>query len=626
MRKLIFCLFLQSIAGLGLYAQIDLHSNAYSIVQDASTEVICTSPTNAVRKERKVIQILDEKGKAEASFACLCDQSTTLNKFSGEVQDSQGKVIRKIKKSELQITGYSSELATDNYFYYFNYTPPQYPITITYEWEMKCNDGLIVFPFFLPQDSYNQSVVQASYRIQTPAESPSLYHALHIDAKVNQQKTPEGAWLTEVNVKSLPAVRKEPYGPDMYDLLPRIIFVPEHFSWAGTQGSMKSWQTYGQWQYQLLEGRSELPPALKEELHKLTASCNSPYEKVAAIYQYLGKTTRYVSIQLGIGGLQPIPAANVHRTGFGDCKGLSNYMRAMLAEVGIPSFYTVISTYHKKLLPDFASVNQMNHVILQVPLPGDTLWLECTNPDIPLGYIHHSIAGHDALTIKEDGGHLCRLPAYPDSLNRLLNRASVDLSAGGEAQIKVKQSSFLLQYEDNISLKNMESTKQIDALRSDISLQQATVSDIQLTELKSKEPQLDVSYTINTTQYGNRTGKRLFIPANIFHKSFPTVDNKEKRTQDLQLIYGYQDVDSICIHLPEGYEIESLPRTSELKKHFGEFQSSIKCQDKDIHVTQRLLLRQGVYSPEVYAEFAAFMKEVASQYYSKIILRKAEEP
>lgn len=626
MKKLIFCLFLQSITGLGLYAQIDLRSNAYSIVQDASTEVICTSPTNAVRKERKVIQILDEKGKAEASFACLCDQSTTLSKFSGEVQDSQGKVIRKIKKTELQITEYSSELATDNYYYYFNYTPPQYPITITYEWEMKYNDGLIVFPFFLPQDSYNQSVVQASYRIQTPAHIPCLYYALHLDAKVNQRHTPEGSWLTEVNVKSLPAIRKESFGPDMYDLLPRIIFVPENFSWAGTQGSMKSWQTYGQWQYQLLEGRSELPPALKEELHKLTASCNSPHEKVAAIYQFLGNTTRYVSIQLGIGGLQPIPATNVHRTGFGDCKGLSNYMRAMLAEVGIPSYYTVISTYHKKLLPDFASVNQMNHVILQVPLPGDTLWLECTNPGIPLGYIHHSIAGHDALTIKEDGGHLCRLPAYPDSLNRLLNRASVTLSAGGEAQIKVKQSSFLLQYEDNISLKNMESAKQIDALRSDISLQQANVSDIQLAEFKSKEPQLDISYTINTTQYGNRTGKRLFIPANIFHKSFPTIDNKEKRTQDLQIIYGYQDVDSICIHLPEGYEIESLPRTSELKKHFGEFQSSIKCQDKDIHVTQRLLLRQGVYSPEVYAEFAAFMKEVASQYYSKIILRKAEEP
>lgn len=83
---------------------------------------------------------------------------------------------------------------------------------------------------------------------------------------------------------------------------------------------MESWQSYGEWQYQLLSGRDQLPPTLKEELQKRTANCNTPYEKIAAIYQYLASTTRYVSIQLGIGGLQPIAAADVNRTGFGDCK------------------------------------------------------------------------------------------------------------------------------------------------------------------------------------------------------------------------------------------------------------------------------------------------------------------
>lgn len=85
--------------------------------------------------------------------------------------------------------------------------------------------------------------------------------------------------------------------------------------------------------------------------------------------------------------MQPIAAADVNRTGFGDCKGLSNYMRAMLTELGIPSVYTVISTTNRRLLADFASANQNNHVILQVPLPNDTLWLECTNPTLPLGYV-----------------------------------------------------------------------------------------------------------------------------------------------------------------------------------------------------------------------------------------------
>lgn len=604
-----------------LQAQDNLSSNAYSIIQDASTEIICTSPTDAVLKERKVIQIVDEKGKKEASFACSCNKFTTLRKFSGEVTDGQGKIIRKIKKNELLRSEYSTELATDYYLYYYDYTPPQYPITVTYEWEVKYDDGLIGYPLFIPQDTYNQSVVQASYRIQTPADSPCLYRKLYMDAEVNQQKIPEGAWLTEVKVKSLPAIRKEPLCPSAYNLLPRILFVPENFSFEGTRGSMKDWQSYGAWQYQLLQGRDELPTVLKEELQKLTASCNSPREKVAAIYQYLARTTRYVSIQLGIGGLQPISATNVHRTGFGDCKGLSNYMHAMLKEAGIPSCYTVISTDHDRLLPDFASANQMNHVILQVPLPGDTLWLECTNPDIPLGYVHQSIAGHDALLIREDGGHLCRLPAYPDSLNTQLNRLSVALTPEGGAQIKANQSSLLAQYEDNIPLKTMKPTRQIDALRADINLPQADVSDIQITELKSKEPRLDISYTINSQQYGTRTGKRLFIPANILHRSFATFDETAGRTQNIQIEYGYQDTDSIRIRLPEGYEIESLPRYNNLKTPFGIFQSSIEYKEKEICIVQRVLIYRGVYPPETYAGFAKFRKEIAAQFQSKIILR-----
>lgn len=625
MKKRFFCLLLQSMICAGLCAQVDLRNHAYSIVQDANTEIICTSPTDAVRKERKVIQILEEKGKKEAAFVCSCNKFTTLRKFTGEVQDSQGKIIRKIKKSELTTSEYSSELASDAYLYYFDYTPPQYPITIIYEWEVKYDDGLITYPVFLPQETYNQSVMQASYRIQTPADSPCLYRSLYMDAKVNQQKTSEGAWLTEVTVKLLPAIQKEPFSPSAYDLLPRILFVPDYFSWEGTQGNMKDWQSYGKWQYQLLQGRDELPPALKEELHKLTAACNSPLEKVAAIYQYLGNKTRYVSIQLGIGGLQPIPAANVHRTGFGDCKGLSNYMRAMLAEVGVPSYYTVISTDHEKLLPDFASANQMNHVILQVPLSEDTLWLECTNPEIPLGYVHNSIAGHDALLIREDGGHLYQLPAYPDSLNTQFNRVSVALSAEGEAQIKVKQSSSLSQYEDVVSLKNMKPTEQIDRLRFNINLSQADVRDVQIEEFKNKVPRLDVSYNIQTKQYGNRTGKRLFIPANIFHQSFPTINEKEERSQDIKIRYGYQDTDSINLRLPEGYEIESLPRITELKNDFGRFHFSIQCQGRDICIVQSLLLHRGTYSPKLYSEFALFMKEVANQYHSKIILRKSDE-
>lgn len=55
----------------------------------------------------------------------------------------------------------------------------------------------------------------------------------------------------------------------------------------------------------------------------------------------------------------------------------------------------------------------MNHAILQVPLPEDTLWLECTNPQLPFGYVHSGIAGHDALLITKKEGLCAACPPIP---------------------------------------------------------------------------------------------------------------------------------------------------------------------------------------------------------------------
>ena len=69
---------------------------------------------------------------------------------------------------------------------------------------------------------------------------------------------------------------------------------------------MSTWQSYGAWQNSLLTGRDQLAEPIKTKLRELTAHCTTPREKVQAIYNYLATTTRYVSIQLGIGRLQRI--------------------------------------------------------------------------------------------------------------------------------------------------------------------------------------------------------------------------------------------------------------------------------------------------------------------------------
>jgi hypothetical protein len=49
-------------------AQADTDRNAYSIVQDATTEIICESTSSALRKESYTITILNENGIQHTFF------------------------------------------------------------------------------------------------------------------------------------------------------------------------------------------------------------------------------------------------------------------------------------------------------------------------------------------------------------------------------------------------------------------------------------------------------------------------------------------------------------------------------------------------------------------------------
>lgn len=607
-----------------VHAQKDLSPDANSTITDSKTEIVCKSMTQSIQKESCTITVFNKKGLEAAEFICSCDMFRSLQKFSGEIINSSGQTVRKIKKSELQKSEYSTELTTDDYIYYYECNFPSFPFTVKYEWETKCTNGLIGYPTFIPQTYLNQSVEKASYRIELPAGQTCRYRALHTEGKDIQLKEstgPEGQQIIEVAASNLPPILKEPFSPDLSELFPRIYFAPSSFKFDKSEGNMSTWQEYGTWQYQLLTDRDVLPETFRSKLHDLTAHCSTDREKVKAIYDYLARTTRYVSIQLGIGGLQPIPADDVCRTGFGDCKGLSNYAHAMLKELGIPSTYTVISITNKRLLPDFASANQMNHVILQVPLPQDTLWLECTNPSLPFGYVHQRIAGHDALLIEPTGGRIHRLPTYPDSQNTQVIRADITLSPNAEAEMKVDETSRLFQYEDEAGILYLEPNKQKDRIRSSLNLSQADIESLQISECKEAEPSLTFRYTASTRQYGHATGNRLFIPVNIFRRGFD-VPPLTKRTSPIHIDYGYQDTDSIRLILPDGYTIEGLPRPADLKNKFGTFHSEISVNGKEITIVHSLFIPQGTYPAGEYADFIDFRKQISMQYAGRIVLKK----
>ncbi len=597
-----------------------LKQNAYAVTRDYRVTCNVNSIKQAECKIFTANTILDEKGNEAANFVCTTDQFVSLVSFSGKIYDGTGKLISKIKKSDLKISEYSRDLATDNRNYYFLCPKMHYPITVVYECSIKFTNGYLDYTSFSPVFSFNKSIEHASYVLEIPANTQLNSKIILMKDSIPETSEIKGRVIKKWNLSSFKALNQEDFCPKLKDLTPHIYTAPTSFVYGGYSGSQNNWKELGDWQYRLLEKRDTLSANTRHKIIEMTNGLSSDKEKVKRLYDYLNESTRYVSIQLGIGGFQPMPATEVDQVGFGDCKALSNYMKAMLNVIGIPSKYTVISTENTKLFADYPNELQTNHVILQVLPPNDTIWLECTNPELPFGYIHSKIAGHEALSIDENGGKLIQLPSYPDSLNIESYVVEVSLSNSQNSIAKIKKTSYLTQYEDNWSLVKMDSKDRIDYLQKSILLSNPAISNVNVQENKVDHPSIKTSYTLNAL-YGNTTGNRMFVPLNPFRKS-PVKLSSKKRILPLVMEYGYVDCDTIKLKIPEGYAIESIPQNAKIDCVFGQFSSSLIPTENDITIIQRLHFYKGRYASDKIDELKNFFEKIQAGYDGKIVLKK----
>jgi len=599
-----------------------LKKNAHAVIRYANTEFEYKSETNGLERKEISISILNKKGSDLSAFRCACDKFRELKSFTGKLFDAEGRLLRKFKMSDVSSTEYSQALATDAKLYYFDCDLPAYPVTIIYEYEVAWKNGILVFPVFYPQYAHNLSVEKANYKLFLPDNMEYRSKAVNI-APNPKKATMKGITCYEWESKTQSAIEPESFDPDLDTFVPLLYLSPSKFVYDGVPGVITDWNSMGKWEHSLLDRRDILSDNTKNQLVEMTKNASSDREKVQIIYDYLGKTTRYVSIQLGIGGYQPMPAAEVCKTGFGDCKALSNYMKSMLSAIGISSYYTGIrmDKKDKTLYGDYANFNQMNHVILQVPLHKDTLWLECTNPRIPFSFIHNGISGHDALVNYEQGGKIVKLPDYPDSLNVEKNRANVILNKDGSATVSMNKKCQLKIYDNYDWFPLAKSNEQADNLREDIKLPSVSMGAIQVKENKSALPSLAIDYTWTTPLYGTKTGNRLFVPVNPYRDIYNGL-KKTKRIHDISISAGYRDIDSISITIPAGYEIESIPASKVIKTVFGNFESSIQVNPKRILILHSLFIPTGEYKVSTYPDFVEFFEKISSNYKSKIILRK----
>ena len=303
-------------------------------------------------------------------------------------------------------------------------------------------------------------------------------------------------------------------------------------------------------------------------------------------------------------------------------------MQAMLEAVGIHADYTLVNTDRARFLKDYSGIGQMNHVMLCVPLPErqDTLWVECTNPSVPLGYRHKDVAGHDVVLVTPEGGAPVRVPVYPDSLSRRIHHIDIDLREDGSAHIDIRKELYLDYTEGWLDFREWSSEDRLSGLTQGLKIQP---QDLKVTGIMDNFrdydgsrfcPRMEIDYSFDTRQYATTGKDRLFLPATPFNNALTV----QRGTRQNEIVNGsvFTLRDEIHFHLPEGYSLESLPAPVETDSEWGAFKAIVSQDEGGVTLIHEFRLKRFHEPAEQYDSYRTFVREVNKAYGKELVLVK----
>jgi transglutaminase-like putative cysteine protease len=600
-----------------------LKKDVHVVMREDQMVFTIQSKSRATYHVYQAITIFNGNGKRFAQETIGYDKLSKVTSCKAAVYDADGMLIKRLKSSEIYdqsaYDGFS--LYSDNRIKTIDLSQSTYPYTVEIEYDIEYK-YLFYIPDFYVLTREHVSVEHSVCKYVFPKELAPRYRSYNVAVKPVSQPV-DGMESLSWTFENVMPIKLDPMGPDLERVLPHIDGAPTQFEYEGYVGTMETWDQFGQWISSLNQGRNVLPEATKQKVHALTAQAKTDEEKIRILYEYMQSKTRYVSIQLGIGGFQPFEASVVDQTGYGDCKALSNYMVSMLKEIGIPAHYVLIRAGDdaSPMDTDFPS-SQFNHAIVSVPNKGDTLWLECTSQTNPFGYVGTFTGDRKALVITDKGAKVVNTKRYPMDQNIQSRTADVFVEATGDAKAKVNTTYRGLQYETNYlyAAVNWQYDDQRKWVQNHTSIPSFDVNSFSLVNHKDKAPSAQVLLDLRLARFASVNGKRIFLTPNLMNRSTFVAEKVEARKAPVVVESGFTDLDTIRYHLPEGVYPEFLPEPVKITSRFGEYESSCILDEKGLLYVRRLRQVKGEFPVESYKEFADFYKSVNKADHVKIVL------
>lgn len=608
-----------------IYANINKWSdNDVIIIKDQNIFTITDKNAGTFQKN-KIILIANEKGKEYCNFEFFEDDYMEITNIEACIKDTSGNIIKELDDDQIKETSlhFGSILHSDNVKKYFTFDHFSYPYIIELSYEKKIKT-LLIWPDWLPQENY--PVITSEYKLIL--KEPTSFHTHYKGIKVKPQKSiikNDSIYFWQMD--SIPAIPEEPLLAPEDGSQYHLLFAPFYFSTNEVTGSFKSWDLFSEWIRKLYHNKYNLDQTIKTEIDNITKNVESDLKKIQLIYELMQEKTRYVAIELGIGGWQPYSANSVYANRYGDCKDLSTFMIAALKHVGIKSYPVLVRTRDRGIVYKDFPKNYFNHVVSFVPLGNDTIWLENTADHLLAGELPWADEGCNVLAVLDTSGNIITTPISKSNENSWKSKIEGEITPQGtfifigKINLYGNQKHWIWARYTSWKREDFEDwfKSKIGSGIPGFKLEWYNIENV-------KFPQntcVKINFRASIKKFGNKTGQRLFINPNILNERTGTLfEENETRKYPIWFDYAYLNADTVSIKFPFGYKLEAAPKEQSIEFPFGRYNSSHEMIDNVFKHYRHFEYTTNYIPADQYEQVVEFTNTAIKKDQSKYVFKK----
>jgi Domain of Unknown Function with PDB structure (DUF3857)/Transglutaminase-like superfamily len=614
----------------------DEKTNAVLLYSERDVSVLSADKMHT--RVREAYKILRPEGRGRGTVEVYFDSQSKVISIHGWCIPAQGKDYE-VKDKDALDRAYKPgwEQASDAKLRILQIPAADVGNIVGYEYEVEER------PTFLQDIWYFQQgdpVREGRYPLLLPAGWEFKVSWLnHSEVEPAQFGSNSWGWV----VNNLSGIRHEAQMPPFPGVAGLMVL--SFFTSGATQNSNVNWAAMGKWYSTLIGERLDASAEIKQQVALLTTSKNTTLLKMQAFAGFVQRDIRYVAIELGIGGYQPHPAAEVFSHRYGDCKDKATLMRSMLREAGIDSYHVVIYTQRGAVTQQTPAHHGFNHAILAIKLPdgltdrsliatiehpklGKLLFFDPTNDLIPFGQLPGYLQANYGLLVTPDGGELVELPQEPPSMNSIRRTAKLTLDPTGgltgdveETRLGERASSERWRLR-NVA-KDTDRLKPIEEILAG-SLTTFHITHATLINVQQNDQPFGYKYSFVSDNYAKSAGNLLLVrPRVLGSKSLGFLETKEPRRFPIELEEPTRDTDTFEITIPAGYVVDDLPPPVDADFGFASYHAKTEVKGNVVDYTRTFEIKELSVPVNKAEDLRRFYRIIASDERNTVVLKPA---